>query len=217
MLQVDLEKLRNDYSDKGIDLTTLPSAPIPLFSVWFEQAVESGISDPNGMVIATCAELAEISQRTVLMKSFDEKGICFYTNYTSRKSRQLNQNPHISGLFPWLALHRQVSFQGEVRIMDPEQSKRYFHSRPRGSQIGAWASRQSERMSGREELEQRVQELETRFAGREVPYPEFWGGFEIQPVRVEFWQGRNSRLHDRVVYSRSSIEENDWEVSLLNP
>ncbi len=217
MLQQDIEKLRNDYSDKGIDLNALPAEPFTLFSVWFNQAIESGISDPNGMIIATSADLAEITQRTVLMKSFDAEGIYFYTNYTSRKSRHLNQNPHISCLFPWFPLHRQVSLQGEVKPVDAEQSRLYFHSRPRASQIGAWASRQSERMSGREELEQRVKDLEARFEDREVPYPEFWGGFQVVPTRIEFWQGRNSRLHDRVVFSRADIVDTSWEVSLLNP
>lgn len=216
MLQKEIETLRNDYSNEGIDFESLPDEPHPLFSTWLDQAVSAGIPEPNAMIVATNDTKSEPSLRTVLMKSLDQSGLCFYTNYTSRKSIQLNQNPAISCLFPWLALHRQVSFQGKVRIVSAEQSKAYFHSRPRASQIGAWASRQSEPLTSRDELEKRFQKLEKRFEGREVPYPEFWGGFQVLPTRVEFWQGRNSRLHDRVVYSRPS-QDQDWDVRLLNP
>jgi len=216
MSQKEIESLRNDYSNQGIDIESLPTAPHALFSIWLEQAIEAGLPEPNGMVIATNDEKSKPSQRTVLMKSFDQSGLYFYTNYTSRKSIQLNQNPAISCLFPWLALHRQVSFQGEVKVVPAEQSKAYFMSRPRASQIGAWASRQSEPLTSRDELEERFQLLEARFKGREVPYPAFWGGFQVLPTRVEFWQGRNSRLHDRVVFTRLSTE-GGWEISFLNP
>jgi len=216
MLQKEIETLRNDYSSQGIDVEDLPEEPYPLFSLWLEQAVQAGLPEPNGMIIATNDMNAEPSQRTVLMKSFDHSGLCFYTNYTSRKSIQLNQNPAISCLFPWLALHRQVSFQGEVRIVSAEQSREYFLSRPRASQIGAWASRQSEPLASRDELENRFQMYLERFEGRDVPYPEFWGGFQVVPTRVEFWQGRNSRLHDRVVFTRST-QDADWQIQFLNP
>ncbi|MGI9316437.1 MAG: pyridoxamine 5'-phosphate oxidase, partial [bacterium] len=212
-----LEALRNDYSDAGIDPKALPARPFEFFSLWFKQAVDAGIPEPNGMVIATADHLDDLSQRTVLMKSFDQNGFFFYTNYQSRKARQLQRNANISCLFPWLALHRQVSISGTINRASREVTERYFKSRPRGSQIGAWASRQSERLEHRETLEQRVQEFEQRFAGCEVPVPDFWGGFHVKPVRIEFWQGRTSRLHDRYVYTLNQGNQEVWSIDCLYP
>lgn len=217
MKQEQLEKLRNDYSDAGINPDTLPKKPFELFSVWFKQAIDAGLPEANGMVIATAANLDDLSQRTVLMKSFDQNGFFFYTNYSSRKARQLAQNTNISCLFPWLALHRQVEVSGTVSRASTEDTERYFKSRPRASQIGAWASRQSEQLDRRTTLEQRVQEIEQRFDNTEVPVPEFWGGYHVKPQRVEFWQGRNSRLHDRYVYILDSAAEDQWSVRCLYP
>ncbi len=217
MERSEIESLRSDYSSQGIDLESLPATPEPFFNQWFEDAMAANIQDPNAMVIATATPSGQLRQRSVLMKSFDENGFCFYTNFTSRKAMHLELNPAISCLFPWLVLHRQVSIRGTVTKVPADQSKAYFHSRPRDSQIGAWASRQSAELSGRSELAERFSELEQRFQNREVPYPEFWGGFQITPTEFEFWQGRNSRLHDRVVFSREKPDSTNWVIKLLNP
>ena len=212
-----LESLRNDYSDLGIDVSSVDSDPMRQFSIWFDEAVASGIAEPNGMVIATIDPEYGTSQRTVLMKSFDASGFLFYTNYESRKARQIDDHPVVSCLFPWLELHRQVSFQGTVKRATTEQSEKYFQSRPRDSQIGAWASRQSQLMPDRLELESKVAKIESRFEGQEIPLPEFWGGYQFHPTRIEFWQGRNSRLHDRLVYTHGNDPEQPWRLERLYP
>ena len=217
MIQDNIENLRNDYTELGIDPEALPDNPFDFFKAWFSHAVEAGIPEPNAMVIATADSLDDLNQRTVLMKSFDENGFYFYTNYRSRKARQLARNAHISCLFPWLALHRQVAISGNVRRSSKENTERYFKTRPRSSQVGAWASKQSEKLDKRETLEKRVSEVEARFAGSDVPVPEFWGGYHVTPIRFEFWQGRNSRLHDRYVYTRTSEEAENWTLESLYP
>jgi pyridoxamine 5'-phosphate oxidase len=217
MNQKEIAALRNNYSDAGIDATALPDEPYSMFSSWFDQALQAGIAEPNGMVIATAAALDDLSQRTVLMKFFDHSGFYFYTNYGSRKALQLEMNPTISCLFPWLSLHRQVAFQGVVSKATSENSAEYFSSRPRESQIGAWASVQSRSLESRGKLEQRVKELSVKYKDKQVPVPPFWGGFHVAPLTVEFWQGRSSRLHDRIVYRRQSIESEDWIVERLYP
>ena len=217
MTKIDIAALRNNYSDAGIDADTLPEEPFTMFSNWFHQALEAEIAEPNGMVIATASDLGCISQRTVLMKFFDHSGFFFYTNYGSRKASQLNANPAISCLFPWYSLHRQVAFQGVVSKATRVNSEQYFSSRPRGSQIGAWASIQSAPLDHREVLEQRVTQLSDEYRNKEIPKPPFWGGYHVQPLRVEFWQGRTSRLHDRIVYSRENIDSEDWRIERLYP
>ena len=217
MNQDQLENLRNDYTEHGIDPTSLPDNPFDFFKVWFSQAVDAGIPEPNGMVIATADSLDDLNQRTVLMKSFSDNGFYFYTNYQSRKGRQLARNAHISCLFPWLALHRQVAISGSVDRASRDNTERYFRTRPRSSQIGAWASRQSETLDKRETLERRVLEIEQRFVDTDVPVPEFWGGYHVTPTRFEFWQGRNSRLHDRYVYTRVSRDTESWKLESLYP
>lgn len=209
--------LRNDYSDNGISRQTLRANPIEQFALWFEQAVEAAIPEPNGMVIASIDPVFGVSQRTVLMKSFGEDGLFFYTNYHSRKATQLDQQPQISCLFAWLALQRQVCFQGQVQRASKQQSQRYFASRPRASQLGAWASRQSEIIAHRDQLENRYRQIEQQYQGMEVPLPPFWGGFQVLPLRIEFWQGRSNRLHDRLVYSRTKAAANHWQIERLSP
>ncbi len=213
----NIETLRNDYSDAGIDSSTLKDNPFDFFSDWFEQALSAGIAEANGMVIATVDKQQQVSQRTVLMKSFDTSGFYFYTNYASRKALALVDNPSISCLFPWLALHRQVAFQGTVSVATRQQSDQYFATRPRGSQIGAWASRQSAEMSSRELFENQIAEIEEKFRGQDVPRPEFWGGYHVKPSKVEFWQGRTSRLHDRIIYTLTESDSPAWKISQLYP
>jgi pyridoxamine 5'-phosphate oxidase len=213
----DIASLRNDYTEAGIRQGDLPDNPFDLFTEWFEQALAAGLPEANGMVIATSGEEAMPSQRTVLMKSFDRDGFYFFTNYESRKGRELARNSRISCLFPWLALHRQVEFQGRVERADKAHSADYFSSRPRGSQVGAWASRQSEVLADRETLEARVAEVGDRFGEGKIPLPDFWGGFHVIPERVEFWQGRTSRLHDRFVYTRAGRGEDRWNLERLYP
>ena len=217
MNQDQLENLRNDYTELGIDPNAMPDSPFDFFRAWFSHAVNAEIPEPNGMVIATADSLDDLNQRTVLMKSFDDNGFYFYTNYRSRKARQLERNAHVSCLFPWLALHRQVAISGIVRRASRENTERYFKTRPRSSQVGAWASRQSEKLDTRETLERRVLEIEARFTDTEVPVPEFWGGYHVTPMRFEFWQGRKSRLHDRYVYTRTFADTESWQLESLYP
>ena len=213
----ELLTLRKEYADTEIRREVMPDDPFTLFSHWFDQTLAAGLPEANGMVVATMGDDGMPSQRTVLMKSLDECGLYFYTNYHSRKARELARNPRVSCLFPWLVLHRQVEFQGVVRKVDRDNSAQYFATRPRGSQVGAWASRQSEVLPDRDTLEQRVRTVERRFDGEEVPLPDFWGGYCLTPDRVEFWQGRTSRLHDRFVYTRDPSNETRWSLERLYP
>lgn len=207
----------SDYPETEVRRENMPDNPFTLFSRWFDETLDAGLPEPNGMVIATMGDAGMPSQRTVLLKSFDEGGLYFYTNYHSRKARELAANPRVSCLFPWLALHRQVEIQGTVLKVDRDNSAQYFATRPRGSQVGAWASRQSEPLPDRSALEEQVRVMEKRFVGGEVPLPEFWGGYCVRADRVEFWQGRASRLHDRFVYTRDLSNEAQWDIERLYP
>ena len=210
----NLKQLKKEYSDKGIDVGSADSNPFIQFNLWFSQAVDSAIAEPNGFSLCSVSADSKPTQRTVLMKSFDENGFVFYTNHGSRKGRQIAENNRVSMLFPWYALHRQINIEGKVSRIDDKQSLKYFHSRPVGSQIGAWASRQSEILASRNILEKQIEEIENKFAGKEIPLPAFWGGYLIEPDRFEFWQGRTHRLHDRIVYTKT---ENQWEITRLSP
>ncbi len=212
----DIATLRNDYTERGIRQSDLPDNPMSLFSQWFTEALESKQAEANGMVLSTVSASGQPSQRTVLMKYFSQEGFYFYTNYASRKAGELAENPRVSCLFPWLAMHRQVAFQGRVEKAEIENSSAYFSTRPRGSQVGAWASRQSQVLPDRETLESQVAEIESRFADQDVPLPDFWGGYHFIPEQVEFWQGRTSRLHDRFVYSRDA-DDAPWTLRRLYP
>ena len=210
----DLKALKAQYSEQGIDKNSVDTDPFKQFDLWFEQAVESGIAEPNGFSLCTVDTHGAPSQRTVLMKSHDSDGFVFYTNHGSRKCSQLARNDRVSMLFPWYELHRQISIEGTVSRISDQRSLDYFQSRPRSSQVGAWASRQSHELGSRHELEIRVDEIEQRFSGQELPLPGFWGGYCVKPSRIEFWQGRTHRLHDRIVYSFNSGE---WTISRLSP
>ncbi len=178
------------------------SDPLPLFRRWFEEAGRAGILLPESMALGTATPDGRPSIRFVLLKRYDERGFVFFTNYGSRKAVELEANPEATLLFHWAILQRQVRLEGTVQRVSQEESEAYFHSRPRGSQIGAWASDQSRPLGSRRELEVRVRKHEEEFRGREIPLPPFWGGYRLSPRSIEFWQGRANRLHDRVKFLR---------------
>lgn len=198
----------------GISELEAGDDPIALFRDWFEAAREAGFLFPEAMAVATSSPDGRPSARMMLLKGVDDDGFLFYTNYGSRKADELDRNPRAALVFHWDVLQRQVRVEGTVERVSREASAAYFRTRPRGSQIGAWASRQSEELESREELERSFRRYEERFRGEEVPLPEFWGGYRLRPDRIEFWQGRANRLHDRLRYRRT---DGGWEVSRLYP
>ena len=190
--------------------------PIVQFEAWFQEAQTAENKEPNAMTLATVDPDGRPSARIVLLKEISDAGFVFYTNYTSPKARNLETNPWCALTFYWSALERQVRVEGQAVRVDRQQSEIYFRSRPRGSRLGAWASHQSQPISGRTALESKLAELEARYAGiDDIPVPEFWGGFRVVPERIEFWQGRPNRLHDRILYRRNG--ENRWIIERLSP
>ena len=208
----DLSNLRKEYLKSGIVKDDLKSNPIEQFSLWFDQAIEANIIEPSAMSLATSDDYIGI--RTVLLKFFDDKGFVFFTNYESKKSKQIQNNPQAALLFPWLALERQVKIIGSVEKITKLESLKYFSSRPKDSQIGAWSSQQSSKISSRAILVDQFAAMKKKFANGEIPLPEFWGGYRVVPQSIEFWQGRESRLHDRLIYER---KDNGWDISRLSP
>ena len=208
----DLSNLRKEYLKSGIVKDDLKSNPIEQFSLWFDQAIEANIIEPSAMSLATSDDYIGI--RTVLLKFFDDKGFVFFTNYESKKSKQLQNNPQAALLFPWLALERQVKIIGSVEKITKLESLKYFSSRPKDSQIGAWSSQQSSRISSRAILVDQFAVMKKKFANGEIPLPEFWGGYRVVPQSIEFWQGRESRLHDRLIYERN---DDGWDITRLSP
>jgi len=210
----NLKQLKKEYSDAGIDKDSVDPDPIVQFSLWFQQAVDAGIAEPNGFSLCTVCAECRPSQRTVLMKSYDDSGFVFYSNHNSRKGQQILKNNRVSMLFPWYELHRQINIEGEVSRIDDDRSYAYFSSRPRASQVGAWASHQSEVIDSRSVLEEQFETMIGQFQDQVIPLPPFWGGYRVQPDRFEFWQGRTHRLHDRIVYRR--VQEH-WKIVRLSP
>ena len=188
--------------------------PIAMFGQWFEQAKDSGIILPESMIVATATSDGKPSARVVLLKSFDQDGFVFFTNYNSRKGEELAQNPQAAIVFHWNILQRQARIEGPIERVSEQESLAYFHSRPRGSQIGAWASDQSQKIGDRSELAQKVKELEAQYAGQEIPLPPFWGGFRVKPQQIELWQGRSDRLHDRYCFTQV---DGSWQRYTLAP
>lgn len=211
---MDIGDMRREFESEGLDRDHLDDNPTRQFERWFHDAREAGLLEPNAMSLATtgCDGLPDL--RTVLLKYFDDQGLVFYTNYQSRKARELEENPKAALLFPWIGLNRQVIVQGRVEKVSKTESLKYFASRPRGSQLGAWVSEQSQVITSRGLLEQKVAEIKQRFSAGEVPLPSFWGGYRVIPQRFEFWQGRPSRLHDRFEYLR---QDDGWLIQRLQP
>jgi pyridoxamine 5'-phosphate oxidase len=211
--RAELPDLRRAYADAGLAEASLAADPVRQLERWLSDAVAAGLTEPNAMVLATVGADSVPSARTVLLKGLDERGLSFFTNYSSRKGTELAAHPAASVVFPLHDLERQVVAIGSVSRVARAETEDYFRSRPRGSQLGAWASRQSQPIGGRGDLDERYAELEARWPG-EVPVPDFWGGFRLVPETVEFWQGRPSRLHDRLRYVR--VPEG-WVVERLSP
>jgi len=215
-MAIDAGDLRVDYQLDELLESKAPASPFMLFDRWFSVAKESGALEPNAMVVATVTEAGTPSARVVLLKQVSTEGFVFYTNYDSRKGKELSQKPAAAAVFNWLSLQRQVRIEGTVERAAPEVSTNYFHSRPKKSQIGAWVSPQSQEIPDRQFLESRQQEVEQQYADtEELPRPEHWGGFVIKPTLIEFWQGRSSRLHDRLAYRKT--ENGEWEMVRLAP
>ena len=211
---MSLRDRRVQYETAGLDLADLAATPIQQWHRWYDDAVEAGVAEPNAMTVSSIDAEGQPDARVVLAREVNDEGIVFYTNYESAKGIQLAGTPFASAIFAWLDLHRQVRVRGEIEVVSSEESDAYFASRPRESQIGAWASAQSQVITGREELEAAVAEMTQRFMGGDVPRPPHWGGLRIVPSTVEFWQGRPSRLHDRFRYAWAGTQ---WSISRLAP
>ncbi|MCF7732128.1 MAG: pyridoxamine 5'-phosphate oxidase [Akkermansiaceae bacterium] len=211
---MDLSDFRREYSARGLHRADLDADPITQFAVWFAQASELGVAEPNAMCLATADPDGMPSQRAVLLKYFDASGFVFFTNYHSRKSAQIAANPKVCAIFPWITLERQIIIQGVAEKISTAESLRYFVSRPRDSQIGAWVSNQSEVITSRKFLLQKLAEIREKFSHGEIPLPSFWGGYRIVPQAIEFWQGGPARLHDRFLYQRN---HSDWTLERLSP
>ncbi len=212
---MDLTALRAKYTTRGLDIKDLNPNPFLQFKLWFKQAMEADLLEPNAFSLATVGNDMMPSIRTVLLKIFDEKGFVFFTNYKSAKAKQIEENPKAAALFAWLDLERQVKIEGSIEKISKTESLKYFLSRPKGSQIGAWVSHQSQVISSRSLLEQKFDEIRKKFVKGEVPFPDFWGGYIIKPIKIEFWQGGQDRLHDRFLYELQ--DDNSWSISRLAP
>ncbi|MEM1058258.1 MAG: pyridoxamine 5'-phosphate oxidase [Verrucomicrobiota bacterium] len=206
--------LRREYTTRGLRAEELDADPIEQFRRWFREAEEAKLLEPNAMTLATANADGRVTARTVLLKAFDQRGFVFYTNYGSRKAKAMAENAQVSLLFAWLPLERQVAIAGGAEKISAAESLRYFASRPYGSQLGAWVSRQSEIITTRSLLEAKFEELRQKWAEGEVPLPDFWGGYRVVPQEIEFWQGAASRLHDRFAYRR---ENGGWIRNRLSP
>lgn len=214
-MEYKIADIRKDYTKKELNINAVNSDPILQFKIWFDEAVQAKVLEPNAMTLSTISANGFPSSRIILLKGIEENGFSFYTNYNSRKAKEIAENPKVASNFFWPELERQVRIEGVIEKTSEEVSDIYFKSRPRGSQIGAWASPQSTLIEGRDILQDRFKEIEEQFAGKDVPRPKHWGGYIILPQKIEFWQGRASRLHDRILFTQK--KDHSWVVSRLAP
>lgn len=213
---MDVSQFRREYLKGGLSRADLNADPVLQFSTWFEQARKTEIADPTAMVLATVGSTGRPSQRTVLLKYFDQSGFVFFTNFESRKAMEIAGNPQVSLLFVWLELERQVMINGLASKISVAESARYFMSRPKESQMAAWVSSQSHPLTSKQLLMQKFQEMKAKIGEGKVPLPSFWGGYRVEPVEIEFWQGGKNRLHDRFHYTRQE-GSGDWGINRLAP
>jgi pyridoxamine 5'-phosphate oxidase len=212
---MELKALRREYLKGGLRRENIDADPLQQFSLWMDQALAADITDPTAMIVATADRDCLISQRIVLLKDFDQRGFVFYSNYESSKARDIAVNSRVSLHFPWHTLERQVVVSGLAEKVTTEESRDYFNDRPRESQLAAWASAQSRVIGSRAELDEQYETIKRKFGDGEIPLPEFWGGYRVRPVRIEFWQGGKNRLHDRFVYSVQ--KGGGWKIERLSP
>lgn len=213
--KTQIADLRRDYRAKELNLEDLNADPVQQFSSWFDDAMTADLLEPNAMTLSTATKKGRVYARTVLLKAFDPRGFVFFTNYESRKAVHIAENPQVNLLFTWLPLERQIAITGNAEKVSPAESLAYFTSRPWGSRIGAWVSDQSKIISSRKILEDKFEEICQKFKNKEVPLPQFWGGFRIVPDSLEFWQGGQNRLHDRFLYTLNKDQK--WTIARLSP
>lgn len=214
---MDLSDMRLDYSEGELRRSSLKDDALEQFTTWFDQACEADVHEPNAFSLATVGENGQPSLRTVLLKYFDRDGLVFFTNYESNKAMEIAGNNKVSMLFPWLTLQRQVIIKGRASKVSAAESLKYFLKRPKDSQLGAWISRQSSVISSRSVLESKLAEIKERFTKGDISLPPFWGGYRIEPQSLEFWQGGESRIHDRFLYTRESGGGGAWNIERLSP
>ncbi|MGK0256185.1 MAG: pyridoxamine 5'-phosphate oxidase [Arcobacteraceae bacterium] len=211
---VDISSMRNEYTTKGLQEDDLDDSPFKQFEEWFNNSVDVKHLEPNAFTLATVGVDMKPSQRTVLLKMYDETGFVFFSNYGSKKAKEIEQNSNVSAHFAWLGLERQLRIEGKIEKISKVESLKYFLSRPKGSQLGAWVSHQSEVVNSRSVLEAKFEEIRKKFVKGEIPFPSFWGGYIIKPTYFEFWQGGHDRLHDRLTYT---LNKNTWDIKRLEP
>ena len=211
---MSIADIRKDYQLKSLAESEVAKNPFDQFSIWWEEAVQSDIVEVNAMALSTVSPEGRPSSRIVLLKGYNDQGFVFFTNYTSDKGKQISQNLHVSLLFFWKELERQVRIDGIASQVEAEESDAYFNSRPFGSRLGAWASPQSQKIADREILDRELEKITAQFSEQPIPRPPHWGGYRVKPTRIEFWQGRSSRLHDRILYEQV---DGQWQISRLAP
>ncbi len=210
----NLYEMRSEYMQKSLSEKDVLNCTIKQFEIWFNEAVSSKLKDPNACTLATCGKDFMPHARIVLLKRYDEQGFIFFTNYESKKANDLSDNKNACINFAWLELERQIRINGEIEKISKLESIKYFATRNRGSQIGAWVSEQSKSLESAEALRMQFQKMSEKFKNKQIPLPDFWGGYRLKPISLEFWQGRTSRLHDRILYTKN---ENNWNISRLAP